>query len=58
MHGSVGPRMRRAGRATLLAYAGATGVGTNTVPETAAVRDEGIGVLGLSLVTNMAVRVG
>lgn len=50
--------MRRAGRATLLAYAGATGVGTNTVPETAAVRDEGIGVPGLSLVTNMAVRVG
>ena len=50
--------MRRAGRATLLAYAGATGVGTNTVPGTAAVRDEGIGVLGLSLVTNMAVRVG
>jgi len=28
------------------------------MPETAAVRDEGIGVLGLSLVTNVAIGVG
>lgn len=47
--------MRRAGRATLLASAGATGCEY----ETAVVRYEGIGVLGgLSLVTNMAIGVG
>ena len=41
----------------MLASAGATVVGMNTVPEVVAARDEGIGVLVLSLVTNMVVGV-
>jgi purine-nucleoside phosphorylase len=52
-----GPTYETRSEARLLAAAGATVVGMSTVPEVVAARDEGLGVLVLSLVTNMVVGV-